>query len=67
MNEHPAGLLHAVTTPVDWALVVLAAAVVLWAFYSAVRYTIRPGEEDPHHVKRRIVVDEDTGEDPSLS
>jgi len=67
MNEHAAGLLHRATTPIDCALVILAAAVVLWAFYAAARYTIRPGEEDPHHVKRRILVDEDISEDQSLS
>ena len=62
MREHAAGLLHTPATLVDWSLVALAAAVVLWAFYAAVRYTVRPGEEDPHHVKRRVLFDE--GEEP---
>lgn len=47
----------------DGALVALAAAVVVWTVYAAVRYTVRPGEEDPQHVKRRILIDED-GERP---
>ena len=59
MHEHSAGLLHATATLVDGGLVALAAAIVLWAFYAAVRYTVRPGEEDRYHVKRRILVDED--------
>jgi len=59
MHEHSTGLLHKATTLVDGGLVVLAAVIVLWAFYDAVRYTVRPGEEDLHHVKRRILVDED--------
>jgi len=59
MHEHSTGLLHAATTLVDGGLVVLAAVIVLWAFYAAVRYTVRPGEEDRHHLKRRILVDED--------
>jgi hypothetical protein len=59
MHEHSPGLLHTAATLVDGALVVLAAIIVLWAFYAAVRYTVRPGEEDRHHVKRRILVDED--------
>jgi len=59
MHEHSAGLVHTATTLVDWGLVALAAAIVLWAFYAAVRSTVRPGEEDLHHVKRRILVDED--------
>jgi len=59
MQEHSAGLVHTAPTLVDWGLVALAAAIVLWAFYAAVRYTVRPGEEDLHHVKRRILVDED--------
>ena len=59
MHEHSAGLLHTAMTLVDWGRVALAAAIVLWAFCAAVRYTVRPGEEDLHHVKRRILVDED--------
>ena len=59
MHEHSTGLLHAATTLVDRGLVVLAAVIVLWAFYAAVWYTVRPGEEDRHHLKRRILVDED--------
>ena len=59
MHEHSTGLLHKATTLVDGGLVVLAAVIVLWAFYAAVRYTVRPGEEDRHHLKRRILVDED--------
>ena len=59
MHEHSTGLLHKATTLVDGGLVVLAAVIVLWAFYAAVRYTVRPGEEDRHHLKRRVLVDED--------
>ena len=59
MHEHSPGLIHAAATLIDGGLVALAAAIVLWAFYAAVRYTVRPGEEDLHHVKRRILVDED--------
>jgi len=59
MHEHSTGLLHAAATLVDGGLVALAAAIVLWAFYAAVRYTVRPGEEDLHHVKRRILLEED--------
>jgi hypothetical protein len=59
MHEHSPGLLHTATTLVDGGLVALAAVIVLWAFYAAVRYTVKPGEEDRHHVKRRILVDED--------
>lgn len=49
----------ALGTLVDASLVGLAAAVVLWAFYAAIRYTARPGEEDPDHVKRRILTEDD--------
>ena len=59
MHEHSTGLLDTATALVDGGLVVLAAVIVLWAFYAAVRYTVRPGEEDLQHVKRRILVDED--------
>jgi hypothetical protein len=59
VHDHSPGLLHAAATLVDGGLVALAAAIVLWAFYAAVRYTVRPGEEDRQHVKHRILVDED--------
>jgi hypothetical protein len=44
---------------VEALLVGLAVAVVLWAFYQAIRHTTRPGEEDPDHVKRRILTEDD--------
>ncbi len=59
MHEHSSGFLLTATTLVDRGLVALAAVIVLWAFYAAVRYTVRPGEEDRRHVKHRILVDED--------
>jgi hypothetical protein len=54
-----AAVVDALGTLVDASLVSLAAAVVLWAFYAAIRYTVRPGEEDPGHVKRRILAEDD--------
>lgn len=63
MDASAAGSLHAAAGLLDGALVALATATVLWAIYAAVRYTARPGEEDPQHVKRRILADED-GEQP---
>jgi hypothetical protein len=51
---HTAGALSLL----DWGLVGLAAVVVVWAFSAAVRYTLWPGETDPDHVKRRVLVDE---------
>ena len=37
----------------------LAAAVVLvWALGLAIRYTVRPGETEAAHIKRRILLDE---------
>jgi hypothetical protein len=59
MHEHSSGFLLTATTLVDRGLAALAAVIVLWAFYAAVRYTVRPGEEDRRHVKHRILVDED--------
>jgi len=40
-----------------WALVAAAAAAVALAFVQAVRFTRRPGEEAPGHVKRSIFDD----------
>ena len=42
----------------DWILVGAAAVVLLWSLAAAFRYTLRPGETDPGHIKRRILNDE---------
>jgi hypothetical protein len=42
----------------EWVLVFAAAVVLLWTLGLALRYTVRPGETDPGHIKRRILVDE---------
>jgi hypothetical protein len=40
-----------------WLLIAAAAAAVAFAFAQAVRFTWRPGEEAPDHVKRTIFDD----------
>jgi hypothetical protein len=42
-------------SPLGWALVGLAALIGAWSIWLAVRYTVRPGEDDPNHVKRSIL------------
>ena len=42
----------------EWGLVLAAAVVLVWALGLALRYTVRPGETDPGHIKRRILADE---------
>jgi hypothetical protein len=42
---------------VDFALVAVAALVVILAFYLAVKYTFWPGERSTNHIKRRILDD----------
>lgn len=39
----------------DIFLAVGAVIVVVWSFYLAVRYTIRPGEKERNHIKRRVL------------
>ena len=51
-------LLHAPAGPLEGLLVAAAAAIVLGSVVAAVRYTVTPGEEDPQHVKRLILADE---------
>ena len=46
------------TSMLDWALVAAAAIVLLWALWLALRHTVRPGETDAAHIKRRILDDE---------
>jgi hypothetical protein len=55
-TAHAAGAWHA--SLVEWGLVLAAAVVLVWALALALRYTLRPGEADPLHIKRRILVDE---------
>lgn len=45
----------------EYVLVGIAIVAAVWTIYLAVRYTVRPGESNPDHIKRRILEDE---EDP---
>ena len=45
--------------PVEWVAVVVAQAFAIWALWKAVMYTVRPGEEEPDHIKRIIFSEED--------
>jgi len=40
-----------------WEYVVVACAVVIliWVFYLGIKYTFWPGEEQPDHIKRKIL------------
>ena len=44
-------------SPVEWAIVGLAAVAAAWTIWKAVAYTLRPGEEGADHVKRLILDD----------
>ncbi len=46
-------------TPLDLVLVVLASAMVAFAFYKALRHTLRPGERDRSHIKWRILEEDE--------
>jgi len=56
MMDHTAGAAHA--SLVEWVLVISAAIALVWALGLALRYTVRPGETDPRHIKHRILLDE---------
>lgn len=45
--------------PLEIVVVALAAIAVAGAIVQAVRLTLRPGEESPDHVKRRVLEDDD--------
>jgi hypothetical protein len=55
MERHVMGAPHSAQ---DLAIVVAGAVVVLVTTAYAVIYLARPGETDPHHVKRRILDDD---------
>jgi len=59
MMDHAAHAFHA--SVFDWMLVCVAAVVLVWSLALALRYTVRPGERDPGHIKRRILLDETDG------
>lgn len=42
----------------EWAIFAACALVTAWVLWLAVRWTLRPGEEDPDHVKRSILDDD---------
>lgn len=46
-------------TVLDIVLSIAALFIVIWAFYLAVRYTLRPGETSQNHIKRRVLDDTD--------
>ena len=45
---------------VEWLVVSAAAIILLCALGLALRYTVRPGESDPTHIKHRILDDTDS-------
>lgn len=45
--------------PVEWVAIVVAQGLAVWAVWKAVMYTIRPGEEEPDHIKRAIFQEND--------
>lgn len=45
-------------TPLEWVGVGLAALLVVWVIWRAVILTVRPGEDDPDHIKRQVLRDD---------
>jgi hypothetical protein len=41
--------------PTEWIAVVVAGVIAVWCVWKAVMYTLRPGETEPDHIKRRIL------------
>lgn len=44
--------------PLEWLGVGVAALFVVWVIWRAVVLTVRPGEDDPDHIKREILRDD---------
>jgi hypothetical protein len=43
----------------EWVLAVAAALVSLWSIWKSVRYAVSPGETEPDHIKRSILVEDE--------
>ena len=43
---------------VEWIAVGLAGLLVVWVIWRAIVLTVRPGEDDPHHIKRTVLDDD---------
>ena len=56
MMDHTASAFHA--SFLEWVLVFAAAVVLVWTLGLALRYTVRPEETDPRHIKHRILREE---------
>jgi len=56
MMDHSAGAAQA--SPLEWMLVLAAAAILVWTLGLAIRYTVHPRETEASHIKRRILLDE---------
>ena len=54
--DHMAGASH--VSLLDWLLVGAAAIILVRSLWLALRYTMRPGETDPGHIKHRILHEE---------
>jgi len=44
-------------TPLEWAVLAFTALAALWSIWRAVRLTLSPGEREPDHIKRIVLVD----------
>ena len=55
----------------EWSIFGVCALVTAWVLWLAVKWTLRPGEEEPDHVKRSILDDDEpraaSGPPPSPS
>ncbi|MFP4596812.1 MAG: hypothetical protein ACOC9W_01585 [Persicimonas sp.] len=45
-------------TIADWTVVVVSVVIVAVSIVLSIRYLFRPGEQDPDHIKRRILREE---------
>jgi hypothetical protein len=44
-------------SPLEWVVLGLTAAAALWSIWRAVRLTLAPGEREPAHIKRLVLVE----------
>lgn len=57
LEAFPVAHLQGPIEPFTWAVLVVTGLFVAWTIVRAVLYTVRPGEDEPDHIKRSVLTE----------